>query len=76
MLTRAEPQSPDVLMLYDCCYPVHGSGSIKPGRAVVELLAAVRIRKDRAGSQPRVLYQQSNRGAGSRLHPWLSAILS
>ncbi len=45
MLTRAEPLVPDVLMLCDCCYPVHGGGSIKPGRAVVELLQPCEFEK-------------------------------
>ncbi|KAK5651228.1 hypothetical protein OQA88_12692 [Cercophora sp. LCS_1] len=32
--------SPDVLLLYDCCHPANGHGTIESGRAVVELLAA------------------------------------
>ncbi len=39
-LCQVDEDSPDVLLLYDCCNPANGQGPVESGRAVIELLAA------------------------------------
>ncbi|KAK0639184.1 hypothetical protein B0T16DRAFT_462884 [Cercophora newfieldiana] len=39
-LCQVDDKHPDVLLLYDCCHPANGHGSVKSSRAVIELLAA------------------------------------
>ncbi|KAK0613729.1 hypothetical protein B0T14DRAFT_283972 [Immersiella caudata] len=39
-LCQVDDTHPDVLLLYDSCHPANGHGSVKSGRAVIELLAA------------------------------------
>ncbi|OIW32561.1 hypothetical protein CONLIGDRAFT_712867 [Coniochaeta ligniaria NRRL 30616] len=39
-LCQVDENSADVLLLYDCCHPANGHGSIESSRAVISLLAA------------------------------------
>ncbi|KAK3988734.1 hypothetical protein QBC44DRAFT_243095 [Cladorrhinum sp. PSN332] len=40
LLCQVDDSSPDTLLLYDCCHPANGHGSIESSQSSVELLAA------------------------------------
>ena len=43
LLCHIEHDPPDILLLYDCCSPENGHGSVKPGRVVIELFLLVAL---------------------------------